>query len=168
MLVRLFPAYVSLINLDGAAQHSLRVVACRMANALKHVPCRLLGDADVLRKLNARDSFGMTSIKPDRCKPLGQEFDRTVGKDGAGDQPEGSATLSALVSATVAEVIDALVPAAVRAIGPVSPPHCPKVLQAGVYGGEPLCELNKTVHDDPLSDEFTLSQENRIVKYIAT
>lgn len=77
-----------------------------MAKAMKHKPRRLLCDANVLCELRAGDPFLVRSDEPNRHHPLAQ-LDLAVLKDRADLDRKPLPTVTALVRAPVAEMINA-------------------------------------------------------------
>lgn len=135
VLVLLLAADEGFVGLDHAFERTVeRLRFDRVAQAVGHEPSGFLRHAKVFSELRAGDALLVRSDKPDREHPRTQR-DFAVLKDRADLDGEPLATVAALVSAVVREVIDAG-RFAVRAKRAVLPADRPEMVDCGLLVGD--------------------------------
>lgn len=144
MLVRLLAADERLVGLDGARQRRVERLGGRcVPQAVKHEPCRLLGDLDIACELGAGDALLVRGDQPDRHEPLA-ERDFAILKDGPDLDRETLAAIAALVGLLVTEVID-FGRATMRAERAILPANSREVRDGRRFIGDRVHQLEEAV-----------------------
>jgi hypothetical protein len=144
MLVCLLAPNERLVCLDRSRQRAVERLGHRgMPQTVKHEPCRLLRDLDVLRELGAGDTLLVGGNQPDRHKPLPQR-DFAVFEDRPDLDRETLAAIAALVRLGVGEVID-LRRTAVRTERPTLPTDSCEVRDGRRFVGDRVHQFKEAI-----------------------
>lgn len=115
----------------------------RVAEAVQHEPCRLLGDANVLGEMSASDAIIAAGDKPDDENPFA-ETDLAILKDCADFDRKPLTAITAFVGSTIRKVVN-LGRTAMRTNRAVLPADRSEILDSSLFIRQRLPHLDEAV-----------------------